>query len=77
MPADNEPDESSNAHEVERAYNGRSIEIDTGFYHIEVTGDPDDSFEAVLDCAERVADRAKEDVEELDDRLDSDNRHYS
>lgn len=56
---------------------GRSVEIDTGAYRVQVWGDPDDSFEEVLRKAEAAADRAKADVGDLNDQLDGDDRQYS
>ena len=53
-----------------REHDGRTIKIDTGFYEIQVWGDPDDDFDTVLEKAKQAADRAKADVEELDDRID-------
>lgn len=63
---------------VERSLedDGRSVEIDTGFYRIQVWGDTDDSFGDVMDKAMQAADRAKEDSVDLDDRIDDDGRHY-
>jgi hypothetical protein len=55
---------------------GRSVEIDTGFYRVQVWGDTGDSFEAVMAKAIEAADRAKEDAVDLDDRIDDDGRHY-
>lgn len=55
---------------------GRSIEIDTGFYRVQVWGDPEDSFAEVAEQAKDAADRAKADAVDLDDRIDTDGRHY-
>jgi len=55
---------------------GRCILIDTGFYKVQVWGDPEDSFDEVAEKAKDAADRAKDDVEELDKRLDGDDKHY-
>lgn len=55
---------------------GRSVEIETGFYRVQVWGDPEDSLEETERLAYRAADRAKDDVDDLDDRLDGDDRHY-
>ena len=62
-------DDTGTKHE----HDGRSIQIDTGFYEVQVWGDPDDDFEAVRKKAEQAADRAKADVQELDDRIDDGN----
>lgn len=56
---------------------GRSVHIDTGFYEVQVWGDPGDDFEAVMDKAHEAADRAKADRKELDDNQDNgDDTHY-
>lgn len=62
--------------EYTREDDGRSVEIDTGFYRVQVWGDTDDSFDDVMQKAERAADRAKADAVEMDDRIDDDGRHY-
>jgi hypothetical protein len=55
---------------------GRSVEIDTGFYRVQVWGDPQDSFDEVVGKAHDAAERAKEDAAELDDRIEDDGRQY-
>jgi len=55
---------------------GRTVEIDTGFYYVEVSGDDGDTLEDVCDAAEALADRAKADATELDGRIDDDGRQY-
>jgi len=59
-----------------REDDGRCVKIDTGFYNVQVWGDTDDSFDAVMDKVKEAADRAKEDAVDLDDRIDDDGRHY-
>jgi len=71
---------SGGTHHTEnhRENDGRSVLIDTGFYEIQVWGDPDDSFDEVADKAKDAADRAKDDVEELDEKYDNgEDVHYS
>lgn len=65
-------------HHTERSIedDGRSVEIDTGFYRVQVWGDTDDSFAEVMERLWQAADRAKEDAVDLDDRIDDDGRHY-
>jgi hypothetical protein len=46
--------------------NGRAVTIDTGFYTVEVYGDPDDSLADVQETAEDLADRAVDDLKDLD-----------
>ena len=58
---------------TKREHDGRSVHIDTGFYEVQVWGDPDDDLETVRETAEQAADRAKADVQELDDRIDDGN----
>lgn len=60
-----------------REHDGRSVKIDTGFYEVQVWGDPDDSFAEVQEAAFDAADRARQDVEEMDDQLDGDDQHYA
>lgn len=57
--SDGDPDSSRN-------HDGRSVRIDTGYYEVQVWGDPDDGFAEVVERAEAAADRAKADVRELD-----------
>jgi len=45
---------------------GRSVQINTGFYNVQVWGDPEDTLSDVLDAANEAADRAKSDLVELD-----------
>jgi hypothetical protein len=67
---------SEEATEISRESDGRTVEIDTGFYRVQVWGDPDDSFDEVLTKAKAAADRAKADAVDLDDRIEDDGRHY-
>ena len=53
---------------------GRSIELDTGYYHVQVWGDPGDDMEDLTDTLENVADRALEDLQKLED--DGEGGHY-
>jgi len=53
-----------------REVDGRCVEIDTGFYRVQVWGDPEDSFEEVREQANTAADRAKADVKDLRDTDD-------
>lgn len=46
-------------------HDGRCVKIDTGYYEVQVWGDPDDNFADVAEQAEQAADRAKADVKEL------------
>jgi hypothetical protein len=62
--------------ECNHEHDGRSIKIDTGFYEVQVWGDPDDDFEAVKAKAEAAADRARADVEALDERISEANGNY-
>lgn len=59
-----------------REDDGRSIQIDTGFYCVQVWGDTDDSFDETMEKAMEAADRAKADAVELDDRIDDDGRSF-
>lgn len=70
--ADAQADERTHHTEDTRTTDGRSIEIDTGFYRVRVWGDPEDSFETVAERARDACDRAKEDAVDLDDRIDDD-----
>jgi hypothetical protein len=71
-------DESTDESEQTAEYDGGSIEIDAGAYRVQVWGDPDDSLDDLRDLAFEAADRAKADVQELDDRMDNgDDIHYS
>lgn len=55
---------------------GRTVHIDTDYYEVRVWGDPDDEMDDVIETAERAADRAREDIEEMDS--DGDNGgHYA
>lgn len=60
-------------------HNGRHIRVDTGYYEVQVHGDPDDNLSDLLDVFNEAADRALEDVEQLDDRIDenSEDRYVS
>ena len=59
------------------SHNGRHIRVDTGFYEVQVHGDPDDNLADLLEVFTEAADRAKEDVEDLDDRIsETDNDRY-
>jgi hypothetical protein len=62
--------------EYKREDDGRSVEIDTGYYHVHVWGDTEDSFEAVMDKAEEAAKLAKHDVIDLDDRMDTEEPQF-
>jgi len=62
--------------ETNEERDGRCIEIDTGFYRVQVWGDPQDSFDEVAEKARDAADRAKEDAAELDRRIEDDGRQY-
>jgi len=55
---------------------GRSVEIDTGFYRVEVSGPEDDCFETLMENAMQACDRAKADAVELDDRIEDSTKHY-
>jgi len=59
-----------------REYDGRSIQIDTGYYEVHVWGDPDDSLGVLLDVANDAADRAMEDLEHIDNQTESDDAPY-
>jgi len=61
---------------TDHEHDGRSARIDTGYYEVQVWGDPDDEFETVLEAADRLADRALADVESLDERLDTTDKEY-
>lgn len=68
-------DESESERSIEE--DGRHVRIDAGFYEVQVHGDPDDSLEDVKETAFEAADRARDDVEEMDDNFDNgDNRHH-
>jgi len=68
---------SDDGEETSFDFGGRSIEVDTGYYTVEITGDPDDDFETIFKLVEKAATLAKEDVEQLDDRIDNgDNAQY-
>ncbi len=71
--------DADETHHTEDYYenDGRAVRIDTGYYEIQVWGDTDDSFADVMEKAERAADRAKDDVEDLNSQLDGDGKHYS
>lgn len=66
--------DNDNTTETTNENDGRSIKIDTGYYSVLVEGDTDDSLDDVEEKAMRAADRAKEDIEELDD--DGDNTQF-
>lgn len=56
----------------------RTVRIDAGFYEVEVEGASGDDLEDVRRQAFEAAERARKDVEEMDDRLeDGDKRQYS
>ena len=55
---------------------GRSVKIETNYYNIQTWGDPDDSFDEVMEKAERAADRAKADVKEMNGATDCEGKHY-
>ena len=67
--SENEPTDTTEA-------TGRTIKIDTGFYKIEVYGDPKDSFEDVEAKAQELAAQAKKHVEDIDKQLDGGDEHY-
>jgi hypothetical protein len=69
-------EDDDNNGELSREHDGRSVSIDTGFYEVSVSGDPVDSLSDTFEAAMKAADRAKDDVEELDDRLDGEDVHY-
>lgn len=56
----------------EEEANGRTVQINTGFYEVQVWGDPEDGLEDVLNAAHDAADRAKRDVVELEEADDAD-----
>ena len=58
---------------------GREAHIDIGYYSVSVSGDPGDSIEDVTDAVMDLADRAKADAQEMDERIDEngDKRTYS
>jgi len=65
MSDDDQPaDDTSHA---ETVTDGRCVKIETPHYSVQSWGDPDDSFDEVLDKAEAAADRAKADVKEIND----------
>lgn len=55
---------------------GRSIEIDTGHYRVQVWGDPDDDLDDLMDQLTDAADRAKADLKELDKHANATPRQY-
>jgi len=67
--------------EKNKEYDGRSVEIDTGYYRVQVWGDPDDDFETVMEKAVEVSNVAKNDALKMDSRvtdtdLESEIRQY-
>ena len=56
---------------------GRSAKVDTGYYSVQVWGDTEDSFEEVIERTEELADRAKDDVQDMNEKMDGDGKHYS
>lgn len=57
--------------------NGRHVRIDTGFYEVQVHGDPEDTLEDVKETALSVAAEARADAEEMDDNYDTtSDTHY-
>jgi hypothetical protein len=57
---------------------GRHVRVSTGFFEVQVNGDPDDSLADVQETAFDIVDKTMDDVQELDDRLDDgDDLHYS
>ena len=58
-------------------HNGRHIRVDTGFYEVQVHGDPDDNLADLLELTNELADRAKADAQELDARMDNGDQRYT
>jgi len=50
---------------------GRCVKIETPYYKVRSSGDPDDSFDEVLDKAEAAADRAMSDMKEINNENDA------
>ena len=63
-------DEDDKDSSTEHEHDGRSVEIDAGFYKVQVWGDPDDDLDDVMSAAEEAADRAREDHKHLEDQID-------
>jgi len=57
-------------------YDGRVVVVDTGFYCVEVQGDPDDSFASVMDAVESVCGMAKAHVIEIDEGSEAEGPQY-
>jgi len=56
---------------------GRTIKIDTGYYKVEVYGEPGDDFQTVQKYAKEEAERAKSHVEDLESQIEADEDiHY-